>query len=104
MPASSMPAACGATRSGHQKPGSSRGGGTECVAPDSSARLCAYTRAMNDSMKQWSRALLDATPIQFWQVMAGVLALLVISSVIAAVLKRRQPGTTVDNLVARINA
>ncbi len=59
---------------------------------------------MGNSIKQWFTVLLDATPIQFWQVMGGVLALLVIASVVAAVLKRRKPGATVDNLVARINA
>ena len=59
---------------------------------------------MSESIKQWFTALMDATPIQFWQVMGGVLALLVVASLIAAVLKHRKPGATVDNLVARINA
>ena len=59
---------------------------------------------MNTSINQWFAALLDSTPIQFWQVMGGVLVLLVVASTIAAVLKRRKPGATVDNLVARINA
>ncbi len=51
----------------------------------------------------WAR-LLRQTPIEFWQVMGGVLALLLVASVVAAILRRRKAGPTIDNLVARINA
>ncbi|MFA5685441.1 MAG: phosphatidate cytidylyltransferase [Lysobacteraceae bacterium] len=55
---------------------------------------------LQNGLDQWLRQ----TPAGFWPVMGGVLALLVVASIIAAVLKRRKPGPTVDNLVARINA
>lgn len=57
-----------------------------------------------DAIKQGIENMLRQTPDEFWQVMGGVLALLVVASTIAAVLKRRKPGAGVDNLVARINA
>ncbi len=59
---------------------------------------------MNDSMMRGIQVLLQRAPVEFWQVMGGILVLLVVASAIAAVLKRRRPGATVDNLVARINA
>ncbi|MFA5589309.1 MAG: phosphatidate cytidylyltransferase [Lysobacteraceae bacterium] len=59
---------------------------------------------MSDSILIWFEALLRRTPEEFWQVMGGVLVLLLIASTIAALLKRRKPGATVGNLVARINA
>ncbi|MGE4360067.1 MAG: phosphatidate cytidylyltransferase [Lysobacteraceae bacterium] len=59
---------------------------------------------MNDSMMRGIQVLLQRAPVEFLQVMGGILVLLVVASAIAAVLKRRRPGATVDNLVARINA
>ena len=58
---------------------------------------------METLQEGWAR-LLRQTPIEFWQVMSGVLGLLIVASVVAAVLRRRKPGPTIDNLVARINA
>jgi len=43
-------------------------------------------------------------PAQFWWVMGGVLALLVVASAIGQTLTRVKPGSVVDNLNARINA
>ncbi len=59
---------------------------------------------MVEAMRQAVQGLLQRTPGEFWQVMAGVLTLLVVASAIAALLRRRRPGATVDNLTARINA
>lgn len=58
---------------------------------------------MQTLQEGWAR-LLRQTPIEFWQVMSGVLILLILASVVAVVLRRRKPGPTIDNLVARINA
>lgn len=57
-----------------------------------------------DLIKQGFETSLRQTPDAFWQVMGGVLVLLIVASTIATVLKRRKPGAGVDNLVARINA
>ncbi len=59
---------------------------------------------MIEDLESWLGALVRRTPQEFWQVMGGVLVLLVVASVIAAVLRRRRPGPVIDNLVARINA
>lgn len=57
-----------------------------------------------DLIKQGFETSLRQTPDAFWQVMGGVLVLLIVASTIATVLRRRKPGAGVDNLVARINA
>ncbi|MBX3692417.1 phosphatidate cytidylyltransferase [Dokdonella sp.] len=54
--------------------------------------------------QSWFAALVADTPAQFWWVMGGVLALLIVASAIGFVLGRMRPGAVVDNLVARINA
>ena len=59
---------------------------------------------MSESLREFWTTLLARTPEAFWQVMGGVLVLLLLASSIAAVLKWRKPGATVDNLAARINA
>ncbi|MGE4359936.1 MAG: hypothetical protein AB7D30_08870 [Lysobacteraceae bacterium] len=47
---------------------------------------------MNDSMMRGIQVLLQRAPVEFWQVMGGILVLLVVASAIAAVLKRRSPA------------
>lgn len=50
------------------------------------------------------RAAIANAPRSFWGVIGGVIALLIVASLIGAVLARRKPGPVVDNLNARINA
>lgn len=50
------------------------------------------------------RQAIDRAPPQFWWVIGGVIALLVVASLIGFILGRVKPGSVVDNLNARINA
>ncbi|MCW4454168.1 phosphatidate cytidylyltransferase [Flavobacterium sp. MXW15] len=50
------------------------------------------------------RQAIERAPPKFWWVMGGIMALLVVASVIGAVLQRRRPGPVTENLNARIRA
>lgn len=50
------------------------------------------------------RAAIASAPRSFWAVIGGVIALLIVASLIGRVLASRKPGPVVDNLNARINA
>lgn len=50
------------------------------------------------------RAAIAGAPRSFWWVIGGVIALLLLASLIGALLKRFKPGPVIDNLNARINA
>ncbi len=56
-------------------------------------------------VREYIERLLDTTPTEFWWLMGGILALLIVASSIGAVLAARKPGNAViENLNSRIAA
>jgi phosphatidate cytidylyltransferase len=55
-------------------------------------------------MSDYLQSLVNSAPMPFWYLMGGILALLIVASVIGTVLHRRRPSASIDNLNARIHA
>lgn len=58
----------------------------------------------NEPIDSFVRAAIARAPQSFWWVIGGVIALLLVASLIGALLARRRPGAVIDNLNARIRA